>query len=291
MLLSHTTCLITGGSRGLGAVLVRRFWTEGASVCVCARDAATLGDLARSLVASSSAKNQRCTTIACDLADSGARAMLLHRVRAEMGGVDILVNNAALQGPIGPLWENDPSRWEETVRVNLVVPAVLCAAVIPWMKERGRGKIINLSGGGAANGRSNFSAYAAAKAGLVRLTETLAQETRGMGIDVNCVAPGAMPTQMLNEIKAAGRDRAGAGEYDAALGAEAQGESVMQRAADLCLLLASAACDGISGRLISAKWDPWEDLPRRRDELTGSDIYTLRRIVPGDRGKHWGPAS
>ena len=93
----------------------------------------------------------------------------------------------------------------ETIRVNLLGTVTMCRAVLPGMRERGYGKIINLSGGGATGPRPNFSAYAASKAAVVRFTETLAGEVDG--IDVNAIAPGALPTRMLDEVLASGLER------------------------------------------------------------------------------------
>ena len=114
----------------------------------------------------------------------------------------VLVNNAGVLGPAGPLDDNDWDAWVETVRVNLLGTVAMCRAVLPGMRERGYGKIINLSGGGATAARPNFSAYAASKAAVVRFTETLAGELDG--IDVNAIAPGALPTRMLDEVLASG---------------------------------------------------------------------------------------
>src|SRR5206468_673197 len=138
------------------------------------------------------------------------------------------------------------------------------------------GKIVNLSGGGAAGPRPQFSAYATGKAGLVRLTEVLAHETRPMNIDVNCIAPGVMKTRMLDTILAAGPHRAGAEEHARARRQAEQAGGTLERAAELAVFLASAKSDGITGRLISAVWDQWETLPGRRAVLQQTDIYTLR---------------
>ena len=151
------------------------------------------------------------------------------------------------------------------------------------MRERGYGKIINLSGGGATGPRPAFSAYAASKAALVRLTETFAEELRGTGIDVNAIAPGAMNTRMLAETLAAGPDRVGEHAYSLALRQRDEGGAGVERGAALAVFLASPVSDGISGRLLAAQWDDWESLPARVDALMASDVYTLRRILPEDR--------
>jgi 3-oxoacyl-[acyl-carrier protein] reductase len=279
--------LITGASRGLGAAIARLFWREGASVCLCARDARALAGV-RGELEQSGRSGQKCLLEAGDLADPSMPSRVIERICSELGGVDVLVNNAAVQGPIGPLWENDLAEWMRCLDLNLRVPAALCAAVIPSMKAPGGGKIINISGGGATSPRASFSAYATSKTALVRLTETLAHETREMKIDVNAVAPGAMPTRLLAEVVAAGPERAGSQEFAQAQRHGEGGQEVIDRAAQLCLFLASPASDGITGRLISARWDPWERLAEHREELLDSDIYTLRRIVPPDRGRNWG---
>src|SRR5262249_51951223 len=118
----------------------------------------------------------------------------------------------------------------------------------------------------------NFSAYATAKAGLVRFTETLAHELDGSGIDVNAIAPGALNTRMRDDVIAAGPERAGA-EYAEAL---ERGETSFEPATKLAGVLASSAGDGISGRLLAALWDDWAAL----EPPLAADAYTLRRILP-----------
>ena len=285
MKLRGRTCIVTGATRGLGNTIARRFYEEGASLLLTGRDPDALRTLTECLVPIHS--EQKIRPAVSDLLMPAAPSMIISQAVGEFGSVDVLVNNAAVLGPVGPLWENEVDRWENTIRVNLLAPTWLCGLVIPLMKKRGYGKIVNISGGGATSPRPLFSAYATSKAGLVRLTEILAHETKKMNIDVNCVAPGVMRTAMIQEIFDAGPDRVGAVEFDTAQRHVKERPTTLERAAELVLFLASSDSDGISGRLISAVWDSWEGLPQRREALDATDIYTPRRIVPKDRGLDW----
>lgn len=276
--------LITGGSKGLGAHLFRRFWLDGYSLVVVARNKV---DIHAVLDGLPKRNDQSATPMACDLADATKIATLLASIRTTIPYLDVLVNNAAIQGPIGPLRENDLSAWQQALQVNLLAPVALCQGLIPLMKRPRGASIINLSGGGATGPRANFSAYATAKAGLVRFSDTLADELKGDGIRVNCIAPGAMRTAMLQEVLQKG-DSAGTREVSLASEVFAKGGASMDRVADLALFLASDASKGISGKLISAVWDNWEQWPQHLDELSQSDVYTLRRIAGRDRGFVWG---
>jgi 3-oxoacyl-[acyl-carrier protein] reductase len=284
--LKQRNCLITGASRGLGAKIAAAFWEAGANLMLVARTASALKQVADGLPRRA---DQRVITYAADLSDPQAPEQIIAEARKEFGALDVLVNNAGIQGPIGPCWENDWQAWQTTLQVNLLAPIALCRLCVPWMAQRGRGKIVNLSGGGATGPRPNFSAYATAKVGLVRFSETLAKETHSMRIEVNCIAPGAMDTAMLAAIVEAGPEAAGQREYELAVKACSTGEATLVRAVALCMFLASSASDGITGKLISAVWDPWETLPNHLEDLR-TDVYTLRRIVPKDRGMRWGEA-
>ncbi len=216
---------------------------------------------------------------------------IVESVLSAWGRVDILVNCAGTAGPRAPLEESDWAQWREALDLNLFGPAYLCRCIIPHMKRTGRGKIINISGGGATKAIRNLSSYGASKTGLVRLTETLALELAENAIDVNAVAPGLLATKMAEDVMEIGADILGAG-YSKEIERQRRGEhDAFAKATALCVFLASSESDGITGRLLSAPWDPWASLPQRREELSGSDIYTLRRIVPEDRGRKWDAGS
>ena len=287
--LAGRNCVITGASRGLGARIASAFWHAGASLLLTARSESELRQVATRLP---SAADQRVAVLPVDLAEPHAAERIAAEADATLGAPQVLVNNAAVQGPIGRTWTTDAQGWAETFSIDVLAPVALCRRIIPRMASgvaaRGRAKIINLSGGGATSPRANFAAYASAKAALVRFSETLAEEARDLGIDVNCVAPGAMDTAMLRSILEAGSDAAGEREVRLAAEARSKGTDALDRAAALCVFLASSRSDGITGKLISAVWDPWPELDAHVDDLQASDVYTLRRVVPSDRGLGWG---
>jgi NAD(P)-dependent dehydrogenase (short-subunit alcohol dehydrogenase family) len=144
------------------------------------------------------------------------------------------------------------------------------------MIDNKKGKIINLSGGGSTSARPNFSAYAVAKTGIVRFTENLAEEVREFNIDVNAVAPGAVNTKMLDDVLNA-KSLAGK-EYAEALNRKEKGGNDPELAADLIVFLASGLSDGITGKLISAPWDPWNENSYQNELRNNKDIAVLRRI-------------
>lgn len=279
--------IITGASRGLGVHIARAMWDNRANLLLVARSVGSLNKLKKDLEIAS-APGQRIYTVIADLGLTEATEVIIKEAQKVWDRLDGLVNNAGILGPVGPLWKNPWKAWEETIRVNLLAPVALSRACIDWMKKGGQGKIINLSGGGATGSRPNFSAYAVAKTGIVRFTEILAEEVRDLNIHVNSIAPGALNTDMLEIVLKEDPENVGAREYDIALRQKKSGGAPPQRAAQLCVFLASSASDGITGKLISAIWDPWEELPMHIQDLTEGDIYTLRRIIPKERGKEWG---
>jgi NAD(P)-dependent dehydrogenase (short-subunit alcohol dehydrogenase family) len=191
-------------------------------------------------------------------------------------------------GPKGPIEQVDWLEWVRAIEINLLGSVLVARAVLPHLKRRGYGKLIQLSGGGATAPLPNLSAYAASKAAIVRFMETIAHEVRDDHIDVNSIAPGALNTRLLDEVIDAGPDRVGAAFYARALAQAASGGTPLERGASLVVYLASSASDGITGRLLSAVWDPWPTLADHRDALAATDVYTLRRIVPDERGLDFG---
>jgi 3-oxoacyl-[acyl-carrier protein] reductase len=288
MNLTGKNVVITGASMGLGRAIAEAFVQARSHLLLCARTEEPLR-LAAEELKTRAAPEQKILWKLCDVSNPAQIGELASFALKEMGGCDVLVNNAAIHGPKGPLDEVPWDEWREAIEVNLYGVALPCRAFIPQMKKKGRGKIINLSGGGATGPRPFFSAYAAAKSAVVRLTETLAEEVLPCPIDINAVAPGAMKTRLLTDAFSAGPEKIGAKAYADLLRIRDGGGDSPAEAAGLVLFLSGPESDGITGRLISAPWDPWKNLSEHRAELAAGDIYTLRRIVPQDRGKNWDP--
>ena len=279
--------LITGGSQGFGKAVAEACIDAGADVFVCARGEAGLEETCRGLRERARA-GQQVASLAVDVSDPDAVGELIAAACAQLPRFVGLVNNAGVYGPKGRLEDTPWRDWARAIEINLFGTVLPCQAAIPVFRLAGYGKIVNLSGGGATAPLPNLSSYAASKAAVVRLSETLAHETAGAGIDINAVAPGALNTRLLEEVLSAGAEKVGKAFYEKALQQKANGGAPLDKGAALCVYLLSAESDGISGRLISALWDPWSSLAQRAGELAKTDVYTLRRIVPRDRGLNWG---
>ena len=200
-----------------------------------------------------------------------------------------LVTAAGVQGPIGPLVDCDMKDWVKDLSINLLGTVF---AVKYFARElisgNHRGRIVLLSGGGATSPQPRFSSYGAAKAAVVRFGEVMAHELKEHKIAVNSLAPGGINTQFTEEVVKAGPDRAGREAHERALEQKTSGGTSVDKPASLCSYLMSESAEDVTGRLISAVWDPWSHLHEHVAELQGSDIYTLRRIVPKDRARDWG---
>lgn len=267
--LADHNVLITGAGRGIGKRLVMGFASAGASLGLLARSQPEL-DLARLEIEHAGAK---AIALAADVRDYRAVVAAVEKMCAELGSVDALICAAAVQGPIGPLIDTDPRAWMDAVETNLFGVVNACRAVLPGMIARRRGKIIVLGGGGGANARPNFTAYAASKAAGARFVESLAEEVREHNIQVNTMAPGGTFTNMTDEILRAG-ERAGWKEQEDAQQVRRSGGVQPNRQIQLALFLASQRSNHISGKMIHVK-DDWQKLEHTNIH---PDIYTLRRV-------------
>lgn len=287
MQLKGKNAVITGSNQGFGKAIAEEFIDQGANILICARNEQLLESTRREL-SKKATGSQKIYACHVDVTECESLDGLFKTALEKFGKIDILVNNAGVYGPKGAIEEIDWDEWAEAIKINLLGTVLACKIFIPHFKNNGHGKIINLSGGGATAPLPCISAYAASKAAVVRFTETISEELKATGVEVNCIAPGALNTRLLDEVLEAGMEKVGKTFYERSIAQKQQGGTPLVKGAQLCVFLASDKSNGITGKLISAVWDPWTELPEHLDDMKNTDVYTLRRIIPKDRGMNWG---
>jgi NAD(P)-dependent dehydrogenase (short-subunit alcohol dehydrogenase family) len=275
--LENTIAVITGAGRGIGEAVALAFAGEGADLVLASRTEHELRGVADQI--ESLGTGRRVQVVAADVSVEADAVRIARTALDTYGRIDVLVNAAGVYGPIGPLWDVDVEAWIRALQINLVGTLHCCRAVLPHMIERRRGKIVNYSGGGATSPLPRFSAYGVSKAAVVRLTETLAEEVKDLGIQVNAIAPGAVDTKLQDEVMAAG-ERAGEifGRMQR-LRETGAGGVPRELPAELTVYLASEASAPLSGKLVSAPYDGWQSwTPERVEEIMAAPWFTLRRL-------------
>lgn len=271
-LLQNKFILITGAAGGIGSVVIKHLVREGAEL--------GLIDISKDMLAELQPKVKELGGISHSFAADITNPVEVENVFNELlsfnKNADALINMAGIQAPIGLFIDNDIKLWKKNIEVNLLGTVYFCHYAIQIMKKQGRGKIINFSGGGSTSPRPNLSAYAAAKTGVVRFTETIAEELREFNIDINAISPGAINTGMLDEVLITGS--AAGKEYEDAKKRKLNGGDDPNLAAELICFLASDLSNGITGKLISAVWDPWKDEGFQNLLKSDKNIASLRRI-------------
>ncbi len=279
MILNGKTAIVTGASQGLGVEIAKGLLLKGANIIIAARSVDLLNKVRDSLMPLC-CKGQSILPIKCDVSITSDVDSLIEQSLSHYGNIDILINNASVFGPMGSLENVSWSEWAETINVNLLGTVYMCRMAIPHLKKSLRSKIINIAGGGAAKPYPSICAYATSKSAIIRFTEELAAELRPHGIDVNAIAPGPLNTRFVDEAIQAGPEKLGKALYEQILLIRESGGTPFEIAANLCVYLASNTSNGVTGKLISARFDDWENLHKNIDYLNNSEVYTLRRIDP-----------
>jgi 3-oxoacyl-[acyl-carrier protein] reductase len=193
--LSERTAIVTGGARGVGLAIAARLLQSGARVVIWDIDGDQLDKTCQTLSALGSVSGQRV-----ELTDDAAVAAATRQTLDRHATVDILVNNAGITGGNAPVWELDPAVWRRVIEVNLVAPYLTARHVVPHMRARGYGRIVNIASVAGKEGNPNASHYSASKAGLIALTKSLAKELANQGVLVNAVTPAAARTAIFDQM-------------------------------------------------------------------------------------------
>ncbi len=272
--LTGQVVLITGGGRGIGRAIARELGTAGATVAVTAR---SMDQLIETKARIEDAGGH-ALAIAADVTDHSAVTRAVETIEAKLGPIDLLVNNAGIGGPIGPLWEVDSELWWQTIDVNLRGVFLCTRVVLPGMVERGKGRIVNIASHAGVHRWPQVSAYAVSKAAVIKLTENLASETKRKGIAVFAIHPGAVLVGPTAEILETVADpETPTGRVAAWFRQEiANGRGVPpERAGVLVRDLASGRADALTGRYLTV-YDDLDVLIHQSAEIQKNDLYTLK---------------
>jgi NAD(P)-dependent dehydrogenase (short-subunit alcohol dehydrogenase family) len=270
--LAGKSILITGGSMGIGEVVARTCLEAGANVTICARGADALE--AASARFEGGGYRDAIATAAIDVSNAAEVVRAFDTAVARFGGIDGVVHAAAVLEPIGSILDVDPAAWLRTVEIDLFGSFLVTREACARMRERG-GRIVLLAGGGASTPYPNFTAYACSKVAIVRFAESVALEMAPFKIEINALAPGLVATRMIEQTKRAG--------YATSTVPPVPPES----AARAALFLLSDAARGITGKFVAPSYDDYARWPQYLAELQSTDIFTLRRILPKERGMEW----
>ncbi len=188
--------LVTGSSRGIGRAIVERLAADGAAVAV---NYHARSDAAEEVVAAIEGAGGTAVAIGADVSDAEAAARLVSETREQLGGLDIVVNNAGITRD-QLLMRMSEADWDAVLQTNLKSVFLICQAAIKGLMRQRSGRIINISSVSGIDGNAGQANYAAAKAGMIGFTRSLAREVGSRGITVNAVAPGFVETDLINDI-------------------------------------------------------------------------------------------
>ncbi|HLZ71518.1 MAG TPA: SDR family oxidoreductase [Dehalococcoidia bacterium] len=267
--LTGQVAIVTGGGRGIGRAIALALAAAGAAVTVTARSADQLGETAAAITAAGG----RALVLPADVTDRQAVEGVVSETEQQLGPVTLLVNNAGIITPFGPVWEVDPEAWRRCMDTNVYGTFLCSRAVLPGMIARREGRIVNLAGSDPAQKAVPMATcYDGSKAVILRLSEGLAAETREYGVSVFSLMPGGVHTAMVDELVRSPwmlKLNPAVGDFDR------YWRTPPERAAALCVLIASGRADALSGRFLSVH-DDLEELVRNSEEICKEDRYVLR---------------
>lgn len=242
--------LVTGGGRGIGRAVALELARRDAAVAVLARSATEVEAVAAEIAGAGG----RALGLSADIADMSALGRAVSAIEAALGPVDVLISNAAVVGPLGPLAASDPAEWAANLQINLVGAYHCLRAVLPGMLARRWGRVVHVSSGAAqGSGLRNGAAYSVSKAGLDMLTRAAAAEVAGSGVTVNGVYPGVVDTRMQTDIRETPAERLGAETAARFSGLHARGE--LRDPAEPAALIVALAASARNGEIVRIDTD------------------------------------
>jgi len=282
LLFQKKSVLITGASSGIGFEISKQFLYHGADLIICSSNLSKIKKAYKKLSLIKN-KNQKIFHMRVDISSKQQIKKLIRQTIKKFKKIDILINNAGIYGPKGSSETLNWNEWKNTLDINLLGSIYMTNKIIPHFKKKRYGKIIQISGGGAASAFPFFSPYSVSKVGIVRFIENISIELKKYNIYANSIAPGPVNTRMLDQVLKAGPKKVGKNFFQKSIKQKKQGGTDINKVLNLIEFLAHKKSDKISGKLISALWDNWKVFPKNKRILNSSDIGNLRRITGKER--------
>jgi NAD(P)-dependent dehydrogenase (short-subunit alcohol dehydrogenase family) len=280
-LLAGQVSLVTGAGRGIGRGIALALSDEGSAVVLGARTQTELEQVAAEI----QQRGGQAEVVRLDVTDMQSVQAFVAAAMDRFGRIDVLINNAGSNnggddGAIGPLWEINPEAWWQDVAINLRGTFLCTHTALPHMVSQGRGHILNVASLSALTAWPYDSAYACAKAAVVRLTDSVAEEVRDRGVYVYVISPGRVQTKLLAgalDTPAGRKWMDSASKSMGAVGTAQHTEVPLEVVTGAVVYLVSGQADGLTGRFLRASWD-LPELAARAEDIAGRDVLQLRFV-------------
>jgi NAD(P)-dependent dehydrogenase (short-subunit alcohol dehydrogenase family) len=265
--LANQVAIVTGGGRGIGRTIAQALVKAGARVAVVARSQTELAETV-SIIG-----DDRAMAVVVDVTDRNTVEQMVDEVAHMLGPIDLLVNNAGVYGPVGPVWEVNVDEWWQNINVNLRGIFLTTRTVLPKMIARRSGRIVHIASNAGVRPAPYSTAYRCSKAAVLRFTDCLALEIKDYGISVFAVHPGTVRTAMTEDLLESEAGQKWMPTFQKTFDNKQDVSS--ERCAELIVTLASGKADALTGRYIQV-FDDIDDMVLRSKEILHDDLYTLR---------------
>jgi len=272
---------------GIGFAAAMECAAAGANLTICARNVHEVNEAVIKI--KTKYQNIKINGISADVTDIDQVENAINLIENSYGVLHGVIHSAGVYGPIGKIVDVDPKRWFDAIRVNLYGTFLVTRQSIKRMQKNNiKGKIALFSGGGAATPFPNFTSYASSKVGVVRFSESVALEFLDDHISINSISPGFVATRLHEKTLEAGPSLAGKIFYNQTVEKIEKMNAVPPEVGGKCAaFLMSDASNGINGRFIAAPYDNYQTWCEKNEFLSDAELFTLRRILPKDRGLKW----
>jgi NAD(P)-dependent dehydrogenase (short-subunit alcohol dehydrogenase family) len=269
-LLNGQVAIVTGGGRGFGQAIAKALAAAGAAVTVTSRTQSQVEETASAIEAAGG----KALALQADVNSQADWDRVVRETEAKLGPITLLVANAALSDPAGPIYASDPDIWQQTLDTNVMGSVRGARAVLPGMVDRGAGRMIIISSGSALAAAPYTSPYRVSKTALLRLAEILALEVKDHGVSVFSIHPGVINSTILDSAARTEEGRKWVPHF-AQMVESGKVFTGPEQCAECCVYLATGAADAMSGRYLSAT-DDYRALAARGEEIREKDLQVLR---------------